>query len=228
MDRGRMKNDTHGRNAPSRADLAGPEALRHSDQNRLATHRKRQRREQERSAYMSGVGQYVTHLQHLKRSRAGATSAAKPNQITSRSTQDASRVGGIRKKRGRVEDTEVREPEETCMTSNATTWVIENSPLEQPFFTVHCVIANTVDWTHDYCIHVGDEELAKMSRRSVRTVRRAKTKMIALGLLEVVDDSYSHGRFKTYRLLTPEILPTRITIKNVRSATSETKRIGRQ
>lgn len=79
MDRGRMKNDTHGRNAPSRADLAEPEALRHSDQNRLATHRKRQRREQERSAYMSGVEQYATHLQHLKRSWAGAPKRAIPN-----------------------------------------------------------------------------------------------------------------------------------------------------
>jgi hypothetical protein len=89
------------------------------------------------------------------------------------------------------------------MSGEAIKWVIKNSPYEGGVFTVHLIMAASVDEFTGNKIQLSERTLAQKARCSARTVRRAKAQMLADGFLDLIDGSHGPGKVDQIRLVIP-------------------------
>ena len=90
------------------------------------------------------------------------------------------------------------------MSLDAIKSVWANSPYEGAALILHLAIADVVSDKHNNLCWMSEKQIIEKTRCAARTVQRAKERMIADGLLEVVDDSHGPGKSNTYRFLMPE------------------------
>ena len=106
------------------------------------------------------------------------------------------------------------------MSVEATKWALTNSPYSGTFKVIHIVIADIVNQKNQNECWVSERHLAQRAQCDVRTVRRAKSRMIADGLIEVIDASHGPRKNNRYRFLMPQT-PSRTSGDNNRvNATS--------
>lgn len=83
-------------------------------------------------------------------------------------------------------------------------WIADNSPYYGTFFHVHTTLSAIADEAGGDWFEITDHDLAKISRRTIGTIRIAKNRFVADEYLEVLHSGIGNGAPSRYRLLFPE------------------------
>jgi len=82
-------------------------------------------------------------------------------------------------------------------------YVEKHSPYTGAFFLIHLRLGNIENDTYNHRLFIGDENLAKLCRCSVKTVQRAKAQMIEDGFLRLLKPATGR-KVAEYEFLFPE------------------------
>ncbi len=95
------------------------------------------------------------------------------------------------------------------MSSEAEAYVEASSPYKATTYLIHYRMAVLANETRGYTIYMGDANLAKRCRTSVKTVQRARDRMIADGYLTMIEPAVGQ-RVAVFQMLFPNATDTRL------------------